>query len=132
MPPPPPKKGAAVASAKKAPAPAAKKPEAKKAAPAPVKKDGQSAADLARAQLASEGGASSGSGSQEDSAAAMEAYSKSVAEAANIVDGGKEEAPVDENNLDFLQLDSSLVQLDSNVNYKPISIAQTGSKDLTK
>lgn len=122
-----------VAPAKKAPAPskapakkeAPKPAPAKQAAkPAPAKKAGGSAADLARAQLAAEGGASSSSDSKEDSAAAMEAYSKSVAEAANIVDGGKEE-PVDENNLDF-------VQLDSKINYEPIMIAQTGSKDLTK
>ena len=46
----------------------------------------------------------------------MEAYSKSVADAANIVDGGKEEVQIDENNLDF-------VQLESDVNYKPIMIA---------
>ena len=57
-------------------------------------------------------------------ASAMEEYSKSVAEAANIVDGGKAEEKIDDYNLDF-------VQLDSQINYKPIMIAQTGSKDMT-
>jgi len=54
----------------------------------------------------------------------MEAYSKSVAEAATVVDGGKPEN-VEDINLDF-------VQLESDISYKPIMIAQTGSKDLTK